>query len=130
MTTNIITVDGTLYNVRVSFGTMERNFELVEGNNKGVSITKREIRDVVGTRYSYSMDIEPDPAYPEDYDAFYEKITEPVDYHTVGIPYGQDGIEFEAQIISGRDSYKGFLAGSHRWGGLSVEFIPMQPQRM
>lgn len=129
MTTNIITIDGVLYNVRVSFGTMERSFELVEGKNKGTTITKREIRDIIGTRYSYSMQVEPDPANPEDYDSFYQKITEPKDYHVVELPFDQNGISFEAQIISGSDSYKGFLAGKHRWGGLKVEFVPMQPQR-
>ena len=129
MTTNIITVDGTAYNVRVTFDSMERNFEIVEGSNTGQAITKREIRDVIGTAYAYSMQIEPDPAHQDDYDSFYQKITEPVEYHTVILPYGQTGITFQARIISGGDKYKGKIAGKHRWGNMSVEFLPMQPQR-
>ena len=32
-----------------------------------------------------------DPAAPEDYDAFFEAISAPVEAHTVTLPYGQGG---------------------------------------
>lgn len=128
MTTKL-TVDGVEYNVRLKYETLSRAFALVEGDNAGESISARLLRDVLGTKYTYQIDIEPDPADPESYDAFYEVISAPVDYHTVTMPYGQTTITFDAAIQSGRDIYRGVIGDKKRWSGLSIQFIAMEPQR-
>lgn len=124
-----INIDGTDYNVRISFPSIERNFELVEGQNGGLSLSFRTIRDIGGTAYTYTMQVEPEFSDPTSYDAFYEAISAPVPYHSVTVPYGQTTLTFDAQIISGSDTYRGKASGSERWGGLSVTFIPIQPQK-
>lgn len=124
-----ITIDGIEYAVRIKYETLERDFAIMEGNNSGVSITGRTIPDVYGTKYAYSVQVEPNPSNPSAYDAFYEKISEPVDYHTVVLPYGQSTMTFQARILSGKDVFTGMMGGYNRWKGLSVTFSPIEPQR-
>lgn len=130
MTATRITVDSITYRVMVEYDSMKRSFELMEGDNQGTAVSGRTIRDILGTNYTYSMTVRADPDYPEDYDSFYWKITEPVVYHTIALPFGQSDISFQAKIISGSDVYKGYDNGYRRWDNMDIQFEPMQPQRM
>ena len=124
-----IVVDGVEYRVRVVYESLSRSFSIVEGPNGGTAITARAIRDIIGTKYVYEMNIEPDPRYPEDYDAFYETISAPVESHIVEMPYGNGSMKFEAMIVSGEDTYAGILVNRNAWKGLRVQFKPILPQR-
>lgn len=124
-----IVVDGVEYRVRVVYESLSRSFSIVEGPNGGTAITARAIRDIIGTKYDYEMRIEPDPRYPEDYNAFYEVISAPVESHMVEMPYGIGMMKFEAMIVSGEDTYAGILVNRNAWKGLRVQFKPILPQR-
>lgn len=124
-----ITMDGETYRVLVVYNSMERAFELREGPNAGDMLSDRHERDLLGTKFSYQLDVEPDPEFPDDYDAFFCAISAPLDSHLITLPFGQSTITFDAMIERGRDRYKGKLAGKQRWGGLSVSFVPIAPQR-
>ena len=128
MTTGI-TVDGRDYNIRIKYETLRRAFEITEGPNSGTAIDGKLIRDIIGTRYDYQIDIEPDPADPTDYDDFYDMISSPVDSHEVSFPYGQDTITCRAAIESGEDVYFGVIGCKRRWKGLSIVFRTLSPQR-
>lgn len=129
MQTTPIVMDGITYRVRTVYNTMERSFQLTEGPNAGNMLSTRRERDLLGTAYSYELQIEADPAYPEEYDGFYEAISAPVDSHTLTLPYGQGTITFEAMIQSGTDVYKGIMGGKKRWGNLTVVYTPIEVQR-
>ena len=75
------------------------------------------------------MDVEPDPAAPEDYDAFFEVISAPEEAHTVTLPYGQGTLTFRAMVTSGEDKQRDKVAGIARWTGLTVRFTAQKPQR-
>ena len=124
----MITVDGVTYDVIATSG-IERAFSLKQGGQGGTAQTGREIPDILGTDYAYSVKIEPNKSNFSAYDAFYEKISEPVDYHTVTLPYGETSITFQAMILSGKDRLKRKIRNSNRWGGLSLQFVPIEPQR-
>lgn len=124
-----LTVDGVEYRVRIVFDSLSRAFQIMDGPNAGTAITARDIRDILGTGYSYKMAVEPNPNYPEDYDQFYDVISAPVESHSVIMPYGQRTIEFEAKILSGEDRLGPTIAGAARWHGLSVTFTPIKPQK-
>lgn len=125
-----ITVDSNTYHLYIDYESITRQFEIVEGNNKGTAITGTAIRDILGTSYTYEMTVKPDPNYISDYDSFYEVISAPTDYHTVTLPYGQSTIQFKAQIISGDDVYYGNNGGTLDWGALKVTFKPYELQRV
>lgn len=126
---NGVKLDGTLYHVRKIFNSLEDSFSLVEGPNSGDMLSGRHERDLLGTSYSFQFSVEPDPAYPEDYDAFYWAISAPVDSHLVEMPFGQGTMEFQAMVQSGRRIMGPKIAGLRRYSGLEVSFIPIEPQR-
>lgn len=124
-----ITMDGITYKVGIVYDTMSRSFSLLEGPNAGEMLSGRTERDILGTKYAYSMRVEPDPAHPADYDAFFEAISAPVDSHTITMPYGQTTLTFEAMVQSGSDTFRGKMAGINHYTGLTVNFVAIAPQR-
>ena len=124
-----VIMDGIRYNVAVVFDSMERAFELVEGPCSGTAITGTQIRDILGTGYTYTMTIEPMPDNEEDYDSFYQAISKPVDYHTITVPYNNTTMTYRAAIKSGRDTYGGHYMNKEHWHTLQVEYNPISLQR-
>lgn len=129
MATEKIKMDGRTYRVRIVNGTRQRAFEIISGGNAGVSLSRRKIRDIRGTSYTFTMQFAPDPAAVADYNLFYEAISAPVESHRITLPYGQTTITFDAAVISGTDTDLGVTGGFRRYGGLTVTFEPMEPQR-
>lgn len=125
-----LNMDGTTYRVRIVYDTLIRSFELFEGVNAGEMLSGRHERDLLGTGYTYQMQVEPDPRYPTDYDAFFEAISAPVDSHTIIMPYGQTNITYEAMVESGQDTYRGIVGGRTKWRGLTVQYRYIEPQRV
>ena len=80
-----ITMDGIPYRLRVKLGTLRRSFRIEESERSGMVKSGEEFRDIIGTYYDYAMDVEPDPAAPEDYDAFFEAVSA---LCTVGLSMG------------------------------------------
>ena len=125
----MINLDGTEYRVYVIHPSRVLSFEIVEGNNSGQSLSFREIRDIGGTRYNYTMKVQPDPARPEDFDALFMAISAPVEYHMVSMPFGQGTIEFEAVVRSGSITDYGYQAGYRRWKDMEINMEAIEPQR-
>ena len=126
---NGIMLDGTLYDVRIVYGSIKRAFTIKEGKNGGESIGKYKIRDIIGTGYSYQMQIEPNPNNIAAYNAFYEAISAPIARHEVEMPYGDETITFDACIYSGTDTDAGMFANRRKWTGLTIVFEAYKPQR-
>ena len=127
-----IVVDGIAYDVRVKYETLQRTFKLIEGRHAGTSLRYKKIRDLQGTAYEYQFEVEPNPTNISGdygYDAFYEKISQPVDYHTVEIIYGQTTKIFDAYIESGTDKFFGQHNGNNKFSNLVVKFIAIGPVR-
>lgn len=124
-----ITMDGIHYRVRIVYDSLKRSFSLLSGPNAGTMLTGRKERDLLGTGYTYRMEVAPDPRYPTDYDAFYEAISAPKESHIITMPYGQSTMTFEAMVQSGQDVYQGSLSGVNRWKNLSVTYEAIAPQR-
>lgn len=124
-----ITMDGVPYRLRVKLGTLQRSFRIEESERSGMVKSGEEFRDIIGTYYDYAMDVEPDPAAPEDYDAFYEAVSAPAEAHTVTLPYGQETITYQAMVSAGDDKQRDRVAGVTRWTGLTVTFKAKKPQR-
>lgn len=125
-----VKMDGTTYRVRIIYDTLARAAELIEGDNRGDMLSGRYERDLSGTKYNYSVAVEPDPRYPADYDSFYHAITDPAkDSHTITMPYGQTTLTYEAMVQTAKDTFAGVLGGVNQWKGLVVEFKAISVQR-
>ena len=123
-----ITMDGVTYST-LHVVSLKRSFSVLDGENAGRVESGAMQRDVIGTFYNYAVEIDPDEASKEDYDAFFDAISAPVDSHELVIPYGQNVLTFAAYVTQGSDELLGMYA-TNRWGNLSFNFIAMAPQRL
>ena len=125
---SLIKIDGACYNVGAV--ELKRGSEIIYDHlTKGTALDFSEIDDAVAVRYSYSFSIEPKPGVNRaEYDNFYYDITAPKSARFVELPFAQSTIAFWAKIKAVSDVlYKS--CGENKWGGLSVEFTPVKPQR-
>lgn len=126
-----IVMDGVTYHVGILFDPpMEESFRIEDGPNVGVSLDGADIRDIVGTYYDHTFYVEKDPAYPDDYTAFFRAISAPVDSHTVVMPHDDGDITYSAKVLSGTREYHGRLRGRRIWKGLKIQLKATAPQRV
>lgn len=82
------TLDGVSYNVFVPEDGIKRSGQVLDGDNAKRSQNGYMIRDIIGTYYNYTIDLDTSQTDVEEYDKLYEVLTAPVDYHTLVVPYG------------------------------------------
>lgn len=124
---SVLTLDGVEY-PNLHIVSLKRSFSVLDGDNAGRVMTGAMVRDIIGTYYNYSLEIDPVGTDPGEYDAFYESISAPVDSHALVVPYAQGTLEFEAYVSNGEDSLVS-MYGFNEWGNLTFNFIAMQPKR-
>ena len=108
----------------------KRSFQILDGENAGRQIlTAKMERDVLGTFYNYSMNIDSRFMTREEYDVLYELLSAPVDSHVIEVPYAQETLIFEAYVTNGTDELAGIRNNSNNWANLQINFIAMEPQR-
>lgn len=121
-----LTLNGREYKIGIK--KISRNFTVEDGENTMLAKSGRNVRDIVGTRYNYTMEIESRLSNPADYDAFYEAISAPVQSNTIKVPYAQGTLTFEADVESGSDTLLTPTA-VRKWGNLKITFTAKEPQR-
>lgn len=126
----VFTIDGV--DLRVEVMDLKRSFSVTDSEHSGRTKNDEMHRDIVGTYYTYTIQIEPNTAYRADYDTFYEIVSSPVAFHRMSFPYNQETLEFQAYVTNGEDSLtirkeKGTQV--NRWSGLSLQFVAKEPQR-
>lgn len=124
-----IVIDSVSYKVGVVFPSLTRSFSFIEGPNAGMSLAGTTILDTIGTNYSYTMEVYPLKGNQSDYDAFFEAISSPSRTHQITLPYGQTTKTFNCYILGGSDKLMDRRGTSWVWGGMSVQFVPIAPQR-
>lgn len=123
-----ITLDGVTY-PNIHIVTLRRSFSVLDGENAGRLMTGSMERDIIGTYYNYSCEVDASAADLTEYDTFYEVITAPQDSHMLSVPYGQSTLTFEAYVTNGEDTLLSILDDANVWGNLSFNFIAMNPAR-
>lgn len=124
-----ITLDGVTY-PHIHITSIKRSFSVLDGEIAGRVMTGQMERDIIGTYYNYALEIDPDDATPQEYDAFFESISAPVDSHIIVVPYAQETLTFNAYVTNGTDSLSIMMPNQNRWDGLSFNFIAMAPARV
>lgn len=124
----IFTMDGKEYDLWVT--KLERDAQVTDTENSGRTNDYAMHRDIIGTFYNYNLTIYPNGENVQDYDAFFEQITAPVESHDMVFPYGQETLSFKAYVTKAKDT---LIVQNQKniWGreGLSLSFIAMEPQR-
>lgn len=123
------TIDDVQYDVFVE--ALSREAKIKDGKNSSSTLSGLYKRDVIGTFYSYKMDIATNQPDTEQYDRLYEVLTAPQNEpHIVTLPYGQSALTFNAYITSVSDEIKAKRENGTLWGGLSITFEAERPQRV
>ena len=120
-------IDGHSYNVAVTG--IKRKAAVLDGKNAGRVLSGRMVRDIIGTYYNYDVSFGTSLLSPTDYDALYELLTAPVDYHTIIIPYGQESLTYQAYVANASDTLRRMTENYNHWGDLTITFTAMEPQR-
>lgn len=119
------------FDVLIPYGSIKRKFTIVEGKNSGVSITGRRHRDIMGTGFSYSLRVEPNPNNRNDYDMLYEELKGSHDFHSITMPYSQGELVFDRMFLSSitdtfagraRDMQIGATIPPNEWTGMNLDF--------
>jgi hypothetical protein len=129
---DIITVDGIGYDVRIPSGGVERRARIKDGKNKGDLKSGAIVLDTVGTYYDYTITVVRAGDNVAAYDALYEVLTDPFErMHNVTVPYGRGTITFDAYVPEQgiKDTLIKKKAGVSYWSGFSVELTAIRPFR-
>ncbi|NCB52288.1 MAG: hypothetical protein EOM54_10455 [Clostridia bacterium] len=124
----MIEIDGTTYNVNVR--TIKRKAPFLDKYAKRVDSGDLQ-RKLIGVYYNFELTF----AYAGDadeYDALYDKLTEPVEYHTVKVPTSSGWLEYTAYFGEVDDEIVSYDAatGVAKFKDLKVEFIAKEPARV
>ena len=128
MAQNVFSIDGVYYNVIVPENGIERNFQVLDDDTAGRVLSGVFIRSIIGTYYNYTIQLDTSRMDKAEYDAMYEVLSAPVDYHVLTVPYGQGTLTFDAYITSGKDTLR-LIKDGNWWEGLSLQFVAMAPER-
>lgn len=126
-----LTLDGREYKNLHIIPPIKRSFQIMDGENAGrLALTGEMVRDIIGTFYNYTVSINKDKSHLDEYDEFYEVISDPnVESHELTIPYGQGTITFNAYVTNGADELTRIDRNGNNWTALQINFIAMKPQR-
>lgn len=124
---NLVSIDNIYYDIMIPENGIKRSFSIADTDNAGRLLTGKMVRDIVGTYYNYTIQFETKYLSDDEYDDLFNKLSAPVDYHTITVPYGQGTLTFEAYITSGSDTLRSVRNNRNKWQGLSVNFIAMKP---
>lgn len=108
---------------------LKRNFQVADGENVGRVLDGGIVRDIIGTYYNYTLELDSSEASLEEYDALYEVLSAPEDSHALVVPYAQGTMLFDAYVTNGEDELVSMESSRNKWEGLSINFIAMAPQR-
>lgn len=122
----VFTIDGTQYDVEVV--SIKRKFSVLDGDKAGRAADGTMVRNIIGTYYNYSVQINTDRLSRADYDSLYELISAPFDAHAVVLPYGRGTIAQSMYVTGGEDNLIIDDSGNV-WDGLTLEFVAMTPYR-
>lgn len=126
---NVFSVDGRYFDVFIPEQGIKRSFSVADSDKAGRVLTGRMMRDIIGTFYNYTIELNTNKLNKQEYDELYEILSAPEDYHKIKVPYAQSFIEFDAYVTGGEDVVDIINKDGIKWSGLSINFIAMEPLR-
>lgn len=87
-------------------------------------------RELIGVYYNFDLTVGTSEAFGDtDYDAFWNKMTEPVEFHDISIPTKNGYYTFRGYISSVSDEYERILDGKASFKGFTCKFTAKSPAR-
>lgn len=88
-------------------------------------------RELIGVYYNYTLTVGSSTDFGEtDYDAFWSKITEPVEFHDISLPTKGGYYTFRCYISGVADEYSKILDNEAEFTGFTCKFIAKSPAKV
>jgi hypothetical protein len=124
MSTPPITIDGSTYSVPVM--SIKRTADFLDKFAER-TVDGKLHRELIGVYFNYKLQF--GQASMVDYAALWDKLTEPVEFHTVIIPDEDGDLTFTAYFSGISDELVRVSGSTRYWKNLTVNFIAQEPAR-
>lgn len=123
-----IMVDGIYFDIPMV--SLKRNADFLdkfaERNEEGDLL-----RELIGVYYNYTLTVGTSTDFGDtDYDTFWDKMTEPKEFHEISLPIKRGYYVFTAYISSVSDEYKKILENEAEFTGFTCKFTAKSPARV
>lgn len=128
---NVIEIDGIVYNANWKTGSFELTADIINGDESGrLQGTKDMYLDYVGTFFNSSGEIIRKPkCSDEEWENLFKTLSNPINNHTVKIPFLQGYLETEIYISQVKTKLIDQKLQKNKWGNsYSVTFASMDSQ--
>lgn len=123
----MIIVDGVTFNIPIM--SLKRNGQFLDKYAKRTEDGNMN-RKLIGVYYNYSLKLGRSTTIGRAaYQKLWDKLTEPVEYHTVTVPDGNGSYTYTAYFGEVSDELMAQKAGENYWRNLTVDFIAKSPAR-
>lgn len=122
-----IMIDGIFFDVPMVSLKRSADFldKFAERNEEGDLL-----RELIGVYYNYTLTVGTSTDFGNtDYDVFWDKMTEPVEFHDISIPTKNGYYTFRGYISSVSDEYKKILDNEATFTGFICKFTAKSPAR-
>lgn len=122
-----ISVDGTYFDIPMV--SLKRSADFLDKYAERTEDGELH-RELIGVYYNYTMTAGSSDHFGDtDYDAFWEKMTEPVEYHEISLPTKRGSYDFVAYISSVADEYQKILENDVVFKGFTCKMTARAPAR-
>ena len=121
---DFIEIDGNTYNVPVVSCDISADFldKFAERTIDG-----KLHRELIGVYFNYQLKF--GSASMADFTLLWDKLTEPVEFHTVTIPEGDSQLTYTAYFAGIKGRLSRVKGSTYFWKDLTVNFIAQEPSR-
>ena len=119
-------LDGIQWNVGC---TVERTAEITASEISGMLMDKSYFNDVIGTFMKYDIRLEVPFGREDFYNSLYEELTNPIDGHTLTVPYGGGVMNITGRIETVSDVYVRMANNTVHWKGVKFSVIANHPTK-
>ncbi len=124
----MITIDNQAFNVGII--SLKRKADFLDSEATQRLEDGDMYRDLIGVFFNYDLKFEPCTAQNHsEYVRLWEKLTEPVEFHTVTVPYNNTTFSFVAYFSSVADELMLQHNDKNFWKGLTVNFKAKSPAK-
>jgi len=121
-------IDGQAYDIGVI--SLKRTADFLDSEATKRLENGDMYRDLIGVYFNYNLKLEPRThKNGREYDRLWDKLTEPVEFHTVTVPYNNETQSFVAYFSNVSDELLMQSGGTNYWKNLSVNFKAKAPAR-
>lgn len=122
-----IKIDGIHFDIPMI--SLKRKADFLDKYAERVETGKLE-RELIGVFYNYTLAVgNSDDFGNTNYNAFWDKMTEPVEFHDISLPTEEGYYTFRGYISSVSDEYEKILDGEAKFKGFTCNLTSESPAR-